>query len=92
MVERLVGLELIENADMIYDILVSECGAEEEWRANFLYHFPQCVEYRFGGTLGLGGKIWANNGRIYVSCYPEDLTEERKSVIERANLRLAVCI
>jgi hypothetical protein len=43
-------------------------------------------EYRFQGALGFGGKVWLNNGEFpYVTCYPEDLTDEREAMIRSAN-------
>lgn len=51
-----------------------------------------CMEYRFMGALGFGGKF-RNNGNHdntpYVDCYREDETPDRTAMIERANARLA---
>lgn len=30
-------------------------------------------EWRFGGTLGFGGKVHYNGRRLYVSAYPDDI-------------------
>lgn len=49
-------------------------------------------EYRFMGSLGLGGKF-RNNGNHdntpYVDCYREDETPERLKAIEATNAALA---
>lgn len=73
----------------IYDVLV-DCGAAEGDRDAFKRHWPDCVEYRFVGALGFGGKLWANSGRVYVTCYREDETPERLAFIEGANADLEV--
>lgn len=80
------------NVEAIYDVLVEECGAWDspDHREAFAVLFPGCVEYRFQGSLGFGGKVWANRGSVYVNCYLEDLTPERAEAIRRANARLAV--
>lgn len=68
-------------------MLMKECGAEEGDRTNFIYLQSQSEikEWRFRGNLGDGGKFWRNDGRLYVSCYREDLTDERAETIERVN-------
>jgi hypothetical protein len=50
-----------------------------------------CAEYRFQGDLGFGGKFWRNDGRWYVSAYPEDVKArpERAGIIEATNAALA---
>lgn len=53
---------------------------------------PICMEYRFCGELGFGGKF-RNNGNCnntpYVDCYRESETPARLAMIEAANRRLA---
>jgi hypothetical protein len=48
-------------------------------------------EWRFGGTLGFGGKLHVNSlgSGLRVSCYPEDETPERRDAIDRVNAELA---
>lgn len=88
--------------DTIYDILVSECGANEDWRENFNRWFNRGTgdEYRFQGNLGHGGKFWRTVGRCRdgswgivwrVNGYPEDLEgrPERQETVQRANEALA---
>lgn len=98
-----------EAIEAIWQILVEECGADDEIRyphlgmsttkAEFVHNWP-CGEFRFMGDLGFGGKVrqpwsvatkgeWTHGGQVYVDCYPEDSTPERKAMIERANTRLA---
>jgi hypothetical protein len=76
-------------ANLIYDILVSTCGASDNgWgRYDFVHHFPTS-EYRFQGSLGFGGKFWVNHGCWYVNCYREDETPGRLDAIASANVRL----
>jgi hypothetical protein len=68
-------------------------------KASFIQQWP-CGEFRFMGALGFGGKVrqpmsfawkgnWQHIGQVYVDCYPEDESSERKAMIERANTRLA---
>ena len=47
------------------------------------------TEWRFGGGLGFGGKVWNNAGRWYVTCYSEDETPEREEIIAKTNEALA---
>lgn len=76
--------------DAVADVLMEECGwrADPADRREFLHHFPGCREFRFIGSLGFGGKVWSDSGRLYVTCYQEDRTPEREAAIKRANARL----
>ena len=78
--------------NVIYDMLVEKAGALESQRADFLRSWPKCVEYRFMGHLGFGGKIYFMRDipdlRIYVACYPEDRTSERDRIIAEINAAL----
>ncbi len=74
----------------IYDILVASAGAREDDRISFVSlhesDTQKDTEYRFCGHLGFGGKFrqrWKD--APYVSCYPEDMTAERKVIIEKTN-------
>lgn len=76
----------------IWDVLVERCQAsslgkpefESYMLENALSRHP--MEYRFQGALGFGGKIWLNTGEFpYVTCYPEDLTDEREAMIRATN-------
>jgi hypothetical protein len=78
-------------ASAVWEILVDECGAwnsDDSALRDFERHWPDCREYRFQGRLGFGGKVWANVGQVYVTCYREDETPERAAMITRANVRL----
>jgi hypothetical protein len=81
-----------EAADSIYDILVHYAGASpnERDRAMFIYHQEKgCLEYRFGGLLGFGGKFWTDGGRWRVTCYREDETKEARKILAKTNEVLA---
>ncbi len=74
----------------VWDVLVEECGARPDQFPEFDYHFPQCGEFRFMGTLGFGGKVFSERTRPpWVSCYRENSSAEREAAIRRANVRLA---
>jgi hypothetical protein len=79
-----------ETANAVYDILRDECSASESGRENFVFAqtLGPCEEYRFQGNLGFGGKFYRNHNGWYVMCYPEDMTYERRMMIQRADERL----
>lgn len=83
----------VVQADAIYDILVEHCGASNSAFSRDLFVSTQtcstCVEYRFQGAIGFGGKFWVNDERLYVSCYPEEETPKVLKMIEAANTALA---
>lgn len=66
----------------LYDLLVlhGEASTDVHRRAQFISYLQEGgsnpKEYRFGGVLGFGGKLWLNRYHdrcpYYVSCYPED--------------------
>jgi hypothetical protein len=86
---ELEGLSESDRKRVIWSILIDECGATENQWNEFYLHWPQCQEFRFQGDLGFGGKVLNFNDRVWVNCYPEDLTVERRTAINRANARLS---
>lgn len=91
-----------EQAHNIYTILVG-CGADSEMRESFVHyvtHYANSHEWRFQGDFGFGGKLYTSsefrlvNGKpeqwikVKVKCYPEDMTEERRNLLEKVNKRL----
>lgn len=82
-----------QQANTVYDILVREAGADnrERWREEFVQSQTTCApkEYRFGGSLGFGGKFWNSADRWYVTAYPEDYTPYLAGVIMITNDELA---
>lgn len=73
-------------ANQIFDILIEKAGATERWRQDFVYRQGEgCVEYRFQGGLGFGGKFYNELGGWRVSCYPEDVNEDRRQVMSETN-------
>lgn len=80
-----------ELAEKVYDILVDVCGADKRDREVFVAQQSTDIigEWRFCGCLGFGGKFRRDDEEMYVNCYPEDLTPERKGFIDEANRRLA---
>lgn len=76
-------------ASDIWDIL-KDAGAPEGGRSQFIIaQMTACVEYRFGGLLGFGGKFWNYRDKWYVTCYPEDDTPERTVLINGVNQKLS---
>jgi hypothetical protein len=79
----------------IYDILVEMGGADEHMRDAFISYFTgsgHSREWRFSGKLGYGGKFWYRDyldHQITVNCYPEDMTQERSTLIDQMNEALA---
>lgn len=78
-------MDLLTKANKIYTVLVNICGAEESGRMNFIHRFPTLTEYRFIGALEFGGKYY-KDGRV--TCYPEDETPERLTMIKEANQQI----
>jgi hypothetical protein len=89
----------MENSPELYykvwDILVEHVGAREEDRPRFIDaclrkdRYEVLREWRFCGNLGFGGKFWRNDGRLYISCYREDMTRGLQKVINKVNGLLA---
>lgn len=80
-----------EQAGAIYDILVRDAGAQPAMRNDFIRAQDEgCVEYRFCGSLGFGGKFWNNNDRWYINYYPENRTDQRDAAEARINAQLEV--
>jgi len=81
------------SAHVIYDALVEYAGApdNEFWRQTFVDWFTGTdgTEFRFQGALGFGGKLRRQDGRLFVDCYPEDVTNVRRKMIARTNDALA---
>jgi hypothetical protein len=85
-----------EIANRAYDVLVQECEALEGEREGFVRYMTapgmSHKEWRFRGSLGVGGKLYWNHGRVYASCYIEDQTPERTRRINRTNEILAAVV
>lgn len=82
----------VDLADRVYDVLIRLAGASEQHRFEFvvLAGAGQLSEFRFGGSLGWGGKVRYSRPRgFYVDCYREHLNDERRAVIERTNRALS---
>jgi hypothetical protein len=83
-------------ARRIYAVLVEDAGASA--REGEEYAFVHAVvvkktdEYRFQGFLGFGGKFRNNHSGIYVDCYPEDMTDQRRDWIDQCNRNLKTII
>jgi hypothetical protein len=87
-------MDPVEVFNQAWDILTMHAGAldDEDVRTDFVTSFlrnRRLTEWRFGGTLGMGGKFWRYDGRYYVTCYPEDRTGSRIDTIDRVNHLLA---
>ena len=86
----------------LWNILVNVCGAPEHLRGDFLYRLKEHaergtvgsaangpLEFRFCGRLGFGGKVYISGESVYVGTYPEELNDERRDVIVKANQELS---
>lgn len=71
----------------MWGILVRECGASPKYAETFAAYMAEegPKEYRFSGSLGFGGKFYANSNGWYVAYYREDRTKERDEAMQRAN-------
>jgi len=82
--------------DRAYTILVERAGAIEDNRESFILAFTQrenrATEYRCCFAFGFGGKFWRNNGRFYVSCYPESRTPDLDAQILQVNQLLEALV
>lgn len=81
----------------IYEILITCCGAPElsDVRAEFLDYMGTanpCREWRFGGWLGFGGKLYANGHEIYVECYRKHKVPLVAFAIRVANERISALL
>jgi hypothetical protein len=82
-----------KTAHAVYTLLVSLGGASENDRPSFVQYYTENVnlpsEWRFMGTLGLGGKFYMDEFSWRVGCYREDDTPARISTITTLNQVLA---
>lgn len=74
-----------ETKDRIWSILERYAGAYPRDKDQFIRHWPECMEFRFCGSLGFGGKVWYNGEKAYIDCYSEDLNPDRQNVIDLVN-------
>jgi len=76
----------------IWRILKNQCGAHQSLEYSFIdfyrKNYDKCNEFRFGGILGFGGKLYTNKGKAYVGCYSEDCDEGRSMLITEVNNKL----
>ncbi len=89
------------DAAAVWQVLVDHAGAPDHAMSRDAFVQFQaartCEEYRFGGSLGFGGKFRRSvlcacpeHGEQWtVDCYPEDETPERLAVIDKTNAALA---
>lgn len=92
--------DMSKCANAIFDKLIEQCGAIEHSRQQFVYYFCEICqdyvhkaysihgEFRFGGSLGFGGKIYFNSCQCYVSNYPEDSTSETIEITKKATIEV----
>jgi hypothetical protein len=81
----------------VYDILEKLAEAPPGRREAFIECFTlvaetdrkwNSTEFRFMGSLGEGGKFWADPEWFLVNCYPEDRNRDRVEVINQTNQAL----
>ena len=91
---RVVPVVSVEYYRKVYDILVKEAQASPTSRDEFVRWcfgtlmeiHPLAGEWRFGGTLGFGGKYWIATNTV--SCYREDETPARIQSVSNINQKL----
>lgn len=84
-----------ETKRQVWALLVEHCGANPGQWPEFEYHFPGCGEFRFQGSLGFGGKVYAGSWSsrdVRVGCYREDETPERRAAIDTVNEALRAAL
>jgi len=71
----------------VYDVLEENVEASHWEREDFVDYFinNRGNEFYFCSNLGPGGAFNNQGGRIYLSCNPEDKTDEIYSTIENVN-------
>ena len=83
-------------ANEIYDILICDLGAPEypNSRDDFVRAFSDPgdwgapKEFRFGGTYGLAGKFWWNNGKFYASGWSHGEVDEKTYATQVVHLEV----
>ena len=84
----------------VYDVLVQEAKAAEDYRERFLDYMTEELpsrgrtngEWRFMGCLGFGGKLYWDGRRASINKYPEDRSDEDVVLIKRVNDMLRAII
>jgi len=79
----------------LYDVLVAYADADHARRDDFIAYLCResgSHEWRFMGSLGMGGKLFKSCGRIWVSCYSEDETPKRRATIARVNREIEALV
>lgn len=79
-----------ELTEPIYDIIEACCGAQADGRGEFVAYMrgERNGEWRFGGWLGFGGKLYSSSQGVYVDCYPEHRSPLAAFAIKTANERI----
>jgi hypothetical protein len=84
---------LVDIFTRVYAVLVRLAQAPISWGQDFTRHHARKTdqrawntsEWRFGGSLGMGGKFWSDVESFRVSCYSEDRTPERAETLRLCN-------
>ena len=86
----MIDKRLFDFYSEVYGVLVEYVGAPDAPNAAVCFARTvadeECGEYRFCGSLGLGGKYYPYSN--VVSCYSEDRTPERDAAIAAADRAL----
>ena len=81
----------LQLAEQIYNVLVNEGGAREKEREDFIRYITDeqdTHEWRFGGTLGSGGKLYVNISGVYVQYYQESTSPAREKIVDIMNAKI----
>jgi hypothetical protein len=75
----------------LYAVLVTYADAlpsDADRFAAYLCDGASWHEWRFCGSLGMGGKLYDSGGRLRVGCYSEDETPKRRATIKRTQAEI----
>ena len=84
-----LGIKDKDFWEKVYDILIDTCNASPLEKEQFADTAGDFDEWRFGGSLGFGGKIWNDRiNSLRVNYYSEDGTVGRDKMVKVANKKL----
>ncbi|MBX4188078.1 MAG: hypothetical protein KW793_03010 [Candidatus Doudnabacteria bacterium] len=88
-----MGIRTEELASKVYELLIEYAGADASKKKIFVYyqtHPPgRDREWRLTIKLGSTGKFVSNESELKVTADDDDLTSERRELIQKLNTQLA---
>ena len=76
--------------EKMYDVLISCAGASKYEKEAFTKQMQEreLSEWRFEGKLKAGGRLLINERSWQVTCYSDDVTPTRRTVVAKTNFEL----